>query len=236
MLNPYLRGQFGKSVIMGLAAAAGGLILMLGQSLMAHRNLGKDMSDSDQMVMQNNVPGRGSELPNRQKRAVLDLAQFQIVLDRDPFHSPYETLATVPVKAVPPPPALSQQPAVLTPKPPLPPLSVTLLGTIVIGESRKAILKDGKQEDIYSVGQAVGGGLLVTVEDDQVVIARGDEQTPLRLKSALDSGMLPVAALPASGAGQSEKLATKNKNQKAGMAVRPVVATPAMARYPQFVR
>ena len=236
MLSPQLRSRFIKSANMMLAAAAGGLVLMLGQSLMEHSGLYEGMSDLDQDVVHNDVSRQGSEPSSRLKTTTPDLAQFQIVLDRDPFHSPYETLVTVPVKAVPPPPPVSPQPTVAIPKPPLPPLSVTLLGTVVIGDDRKAILRDGKQEDIYSVGQAVGGGVLVSVDDDRVVIARGDEQTPLLLKSAMESAAAQAVVLPVSGVLLPEKLAAENKKYKVDTGVKPVVATPAMARYPKFVR
>ncbi len=100
------------------------------------------------------------------------LSDFDIVLQRDPFKRPVANPPKPPVKPI------AKRP------PPLMRLP-TLLGTIFVGEERQAILKDGKREDLYRIGQPVGGGILTKIEVDRVVITRGNHPAEILMKSAI---------------------------------------------------
>jgi len=151
-----------------------------------------------------------------------ELSEFQMIVNRDLFRGLPDNVGTVPVV-----------PAMPIPKPPLPPLSVSLSGTIVLGDERKAILKDSQREEVYGVGQAVAGGVLAAVEHNRVVIARGNERTELFLKSAMESGASTLASLPSQGLLSLEVLARKVEKKNKLVAVgKPLYATPAFARYP----
>lgn len=207
---------------MGLAVGAGGLALMLGQSLVGHWSIEESLSDSAQTVAQHEVQRKGSEPSGQPKRPMPALSDFQMIVDRDPFRGLPDNVGKVPVV-----------PTVSIPKPPLPPLSVSLSGTIVLGDERKAILKHGQQEEIYGVGQSVAGGTLTAVEGDRVVIARGGERTEVLLKSAMESEASMLASLPSQGLLVLEKVAgSSNKKPKAPAVGKPLFATPAFARYP----
>jgi type II secretory pathway component PulC len=69
-----------------------------------------------------------------------------------------------------------------TPAVPLP----ILHGTMFVGGEAKAILKERDRQDIYGVGESVGGGTLTKIEEDRVVIDLGNRQAEVMLKSALN--------------------------------------------------
>lgn len=221
MLGQRARSRFVRSVNMALVIVIGGLAVMFGQSLVEHYWLKEELSGTRQSEVQQKAQGERTEQPSRSYRSLPDLGQFQIVVDRDPFRVLLENVVSTSVKAVPPPPSI--------PKPPLPPLTITLSGTIAIGDDRKAILKDGTQEDVYSVGQVVAGGVLAAVEYDRVVIARGGEQTKLLLQSAMAGDSPMIAGRPSQGLVSA---AGDKKNNKAAAVGKPLFATPAFARYP----
>lgn len=109
------------------------------------------------------------------------LAHFDLVLERTMFRQP----PPMPVRPGPPPP------------PPAPP--PILLGTVLIGHERRAVLSDKGKANIYSVGQEVGGGVVTQIMDDRVVFKRGDVVTELTLKAPIQPGAViapPVPQLP----------------------------------------
>lgn len=108
------------------------------------------------------------------------LADFDILLKRDPFKNPFAEAGA---------PPQAEKPA--PPPPPLP----TLLGTIFVGEERKAILKDGNRAEIYTLGQAVAGGTLVEIKEDRVLIQRGGGTVEVPLKASIQE----VSSPPLSG-------------------------------------
>lgn len=217
-----------------LAAVALGVAALLGQSLLAHQSLGNAMPGLDEESGQRDAHSSVMERSGGARPSMPGLSYFQVIVDRDPFKSPQEAVASVPVKPFPA-SVVPPLPKVAVPRPPLPPLSVTLSGTIAIGDERKAILKDDKQEDLYVVGQPVASGILAVVEDDRVVIVRGNERTELRMKSAMDRTPFPLAAQGAEGKGAaSENMAvvSSEKKHRSGSLNKPMFSTPAFARYP----
>lgn len=165
------------------------------------------------------------------------VTDFQILVERDPFKNPQESVAVIALK-----PELIL-PVLPPPKVPLPPLSLSLSGTIVVGEERKAILHDGKQENLYLLGQDVGDGILETIEGDRVVILRGTERTELLMQSAIERTAPPSAAVAGgvASAQETERNAkpsdnlmvfSQEKRKKAMPLNKPMFSTPAFARYP----
>ena len=170
------------------------------------------------------------------------VTDFQMLVERDPFKNPQESLAVIALKPEPILPVLPP-PNVVVPKVPLPPLSLSLSGTIVVGEERKAILHDGKQENLYLLGEDVGGGILETIEGDRVVILRGTERTELLMQSAIERTAPPSAAVAGgvASAQETERNATpsdnltvfsQEKRKKVMPLNKPMFSTPAFARYP----
>lgn len=219
-----------------LALGALGLAVPLANSLLAHQSF-----DGQTVWQAAEAPEKphsaGIEEPRAAARPSLPpLAEFRIIVDRDPFRKLEEPVAVKPVPA----PII---PKAAVPKPPLPPLSVTLSGTVMFGDERKAILKDGKQEELYTVGQAVGGGVLAKIDDDRVVIDRGGERTVLLLRGAVESEEAPAeGAAKKTDSGQiladktsSPEGSTSVSQEKKNRPVRsnrPMFSTPAFARYP----
>lgn len=103
------------------------------------------------------------------------LAQFDILLEKNPFKQP------PPQSARPGPPA--------PPPIPLP----TLAGTILVGPERKAILNDRGKGNIYAVGQEVAGGMITEIREDRIMFKRGDTTQEIILKAAIE----PAVAAPA---------------------------------------
>lgn len=102
------------------------------------------------------------------------LAQFDVLLEKNPFKQP------------PPMPVMPLQSAAPLPLP-------TLVGTILVDSDRRAILSDKGKANIYSVGQAVAGGIITEIREDRIIFKRGDTTHELKLKAAIQA---PAAALP----------------------------------------
>lgn len=136
--------------------------------------------------------GPTAEVPKRENPAFSvrprrrPLSDFDIILKRDPFKSPVAQPPRKPIVKRPP------------PAPRLP----TLVGTIFVGEERKAILKEGKRQDIYRLGQPVAGGILTKIDLDRVVITRGKHRAEILMKSAIQDSR-PKATPPAKAASAS---------------------------------
>ena len=189
---------------------------------------GSNVSTRTQSVKESTTLMRPSKPP---------VTDFQMLVERDPFKNPQESVAVIALK---PEPIL---PVLPPPKVPLPPLSLSLSGTIVVGEERKAILHDGKQENLYLLGEDVGGGILETIEGDRVVILRGTERTELLMQSAIERTAPPSAAVAGgvASAQETERNATpsdnltvfsQEKRKKVMPLNKPMFSTPAFARYP----
>lgn len=103
------------------------------------------------------------------------LAQFDVLLEKNPFKQP-------PPMAVRPP----------VPSPPPPPLP-TLVGTILVDHERRAILSDKGKANIYTIGQEVAGGVITEIKEDRIIFKRGDTTREIILKAAIE----PAAAAPA---------------------------------------
>jgi hypothetical protein len=108
------------------------------------------------------------------------LAQFEVLLEKNPFKQP-----------PPPPPAAVRRGAPPPPPAPLP----ALVGTILVDDERRAILSDKGKSNIYSIGQEVAGGALTAISEDRVLFKRGDAVSELTLKAPIQPG----AAAPSAG-------------------------------------
>jgi hypothetical protein len=190
---------------------------------------GSNVSTRTQSVKESTTLMRPSKPP---------VTDFQMLVERDPFKNPQESVAVIALKPELILPVLPP-PNVVVPKVPLPPLALSLSGTIVVGEERKAILHDGKQENLYLLGQDVGGGILETIEGDRVVILRGTERTELLMQSAIERTAPPSAAVASAqeterNAKPSDNLMvfSQEKRKKVMPLNKPMFATPAFARYP----
>jgi type II secretory pathway component PulC len=235
-----MRGYLAKKRLMqalntALALGALGLAVPLGNSLLAHQSFDAQALLPEPEETKSHRPAVAEESRAAARLALPPLGEFQIIVARDPFRKLEEPVA---VKAAPPP-----IPRAAVPKPPLPPLSVTLSGTVMFGDERKAILKDGKQEELYMVGQSVGGGVLTRIGDDRVVIDRGGERTVLLLRGAMESADAPgegTAGPDALRQNSTEKpvsakasaSASEEKKRRPVRSNRPAISTPAFARYP----
>ena len=108
------------------------------------------------------------------------LAQFEVLLEKNPFKQP------------PPPPQKPARPG----SPPAPPAPFpALVGTILVDDDRRAILSDKGKANIYSIGQEVAGGALTAISGDRVLFKRGDAVSELTLKAPIQPG----AAVPSAG-------------------------------------
>lgn len=132
------------------------------------------------------------------------LSDFTIILERDPFKNP---VVTQPPK----------KPVVERPPPPL--RLPALLGTIFVGDERKAILKDGNHEDIYRLGQPVAGGILAKIEVDRVVIKVGKRLAQILMKSAIRESQAEAsppakAATPSRSSSRYSHLAQRSEERQ----------------------
>ncbi|MCI0407780.1 MAG: hypothetical protein L0191_04300 [Acidobacteria bacterium] len=110
------------------------------------------------------------------------LEHFDLLLDRNPFKQP-----------PPPPPARSAQNRATPPRP-LPILS----GTILVGDDWRAIVSDKGKAEIYAIGQEVGGGLIVEIKEEWILLKREDATVKVLLKAAIEPGRPPsLQAVPA---------------------------------------
>jgi hypothetical protein len=101
------------------------------------------------------------------------LAQFEVLLEKNPFKQP------------PPPRVAPDRPG--SPPPPPQPLP-TLVGTMLVDDARQAILSDKGKSNIYSIGQEVGGGVITEIKEDRIMLKRGDTTTEVLLKAAIEQG------------------------------------------------
>ncbi|MGH7412436.1 MAG: hypothetical protein ACREJ6_15445 [Candidatus Methylomirabilis sp.] len=99
------------------------------------------------------------------------LAQFDVLLEKNPFKQP------------PPVPVGARPSAPPTPPRPLP----TLSGTILVGDEWRAIVSDKGKGDIYVVGQEVGGGVITAIKEDRIVLKRGDSTVEVPLKAVIEA-------------------------------------------------
>jgi type II secretory pathway component PulC len=106
------------------------------------------------------------------------LSSFDTVLKRNPFRSPQKP---------PQPKRKVSRPARKVP-------IATLQGTVFVGKERKAILTEGRRQEIYSLGDSVSGGTLTKIEAGRVVIERGDHLAEVFLKNSVRMGRPPVNA------------------------------------------
>jgi hypothetical protein len=113
------------------------------------------------------------------------LAQFDVLLEKNPFKQP-----------PPPPPQRGVPPRLAPPPAPLP----TLVGTILVDDQRRAIVSDKGKAEIYSIGQEVAGGTLTAIREDRVLFKRGDVTSELTLRAPIQPGQAapppPPAASP----------------------------------------
>ncbi|PWB81192.1 MAG: hypothetical protein C3F08_02585 [Candidatus Methylomirabilota bacterium] len=121
------------------------------------------------------IPGATVAKPSHEAEALAynpvarpPLTQFEVLLEKNPFKQP------------PPRPA---GPAGPPPPPPIP--LPSLVGTMLVGQERKAILSDRGKASIYSVGQEVAGGMIVDIKEDRIVFKRGDTTQEIMLKAAI---------------------------------------------------
>ncbi|HSB73888.1 MAG TPA: hypothetical protein VLT62_31565 [Candidatus Methylomirabilis sp.] len=110
-----------------------------------------------------------ADAPAPLQAPVPPLSDFDDILAKDAFKSPFAAVPNLP--PAPPPP-------------PLPPLP-SLIGTIFVGEERQAILSSNNRTEIFTVGQTVAGGTLVRIEADRVAIERGSTTSEILLKTSL---------------------------------------------------
>ena len=166
-----------------LAVVALALVWVLVDSLVE----GRPLSSRQQAAGSRQGTGAGGQAaaqasegdaPQVLQSSVPPLSDFDDILAKDAFKNPF---AAVPKPPPPPPP------------PPLPPLP-QLIGTIFVGEERKAILSSNNHAEVFSLGQAVAGGTLVRIEADRVAIERGSTTSEILLKASLQQ--VPPAATP----------------------------------------
>lgn len=108
------------------------------------------------------------------------LAQFDILLERNPFKQP---------------PPMPVRPFSAPSSPPLP----TLAGTILVDHERRAILSDKGKANIYTTGQEVAGGVITEIKEDRVIFKRGETMHEIMLKAAI----APAAGQPGGQTGQT---------------------------------
>lgn len=136
------------------------------------------------------------------------VAQFDGLLEKNPFKQP-PPVPVRPLGASPPPP-------------PLP----TLVGTILVDHERRAILNDKGKANIYVIGQEVAGGTVTEIKEDRIIYKRGDTTREIMLKAAIEPAVAASAQVGAPVTGQAGVAA-----QSLGPGQSPT-ATPGIARDP----
>ena len=99
------------------------------------------------------------------------LAQFDVIVEKNPFKQP---------------PPIPQRIGLQKPVPPPAPLP-TLVGTVLVDEERRAMLSDKGKQEIYAVNQEVAGGVITEIRDDRIMYKRGDESVEIFLKVAIET-------------------------------------------------
>lgn len=113
------------------------------------------------------------------------LAQFDVLLEKNPFKQP-PPMPVRPLGAAPPPP-------------PLP----TLVGTILVDHERRAILSDKGKANIYTIGQEAAGGVIIEIKEDRIIFKRSDTTREIMLKAAIESASAAPAQASAPVADQA---------------------------------
>ena len=167
--------------------------------------------DSGQQASEEAPEAEGGD---RLRASAPPISDFDVIVQRDVFKNLLaETLRSAPAVRRPPPP------------PPLPPLP-TLVGTIFVGEERKAVLTDGSRTEIFTLGQPVAGGTLVKIEADRVTIKRGETSAEVMLRASIQqvkpSG-IPDSTIPEAG-----------ENGPQGEGSPPSVPTPPVSSAPSM--
>ena len=135
------------------------------------------------------APAPEAEPPLLRQSPLPDLSEFEIIAQKDVFKNPFAE------------PVAPRAPVALPP-PPLPPLPI-LVGTIIVGEERQAILASNGRSDLFNLGQSVAGGTIVKIEVDRVLIERGGSTATIQLKAGIQQ--MPAAeASPQVGAGSPQ--------------------------------
>lgn len=98
------------------------------------------------------------------------LAQFDVLIEKNPFKQP--------------PPQPVGRPGPVPPPTPPP----TLVGTMLVDHERKAILSHQGKANIYSVGQEVAGGTLTDIREDRVLFKLGEAISEITLKAPIQPG------------------------------------------------
>lgn len=130
-----------------------------------------------------------TEAPLFRQSSVPALSEFEILVRKDVFKNPFAEPVAPPAP-------------VALPPPPLPPLPI-LVGTIIVGEERQAVLASNNRSDLFSLGQPVAGGIIVKIEVDRVLIERGGRTATIQLKAGIQQ--LPAAeASPQVGVGSPQ--------------------------------
>ena len=110
------------------------------------------------------------------------LAQFDILVEKNPFKQP-------------PPAPVGRPGAPASPPQPLPILS----GTILVDDKWWAILSEKGKAKIYAVGQEVAGGVITEIKEDRIMLERGDSTLEVLLKGAFEFAGSSPGLGPASG-------------------------------------
>jgi len=137
------------------------------------------------------APAPEAEPPLLRQSSVPDVSEFEIIVQKDVFKNPFAE------------PVVPRAP-VAVPAPPLPPLPI-LVGTIIVGEERQAILASNNRSDLFSLGQPVAGGTIVKIEVDRVLIERGGTTATIQLKAGIQQlSTAEDSSLVGSGSPQSK--------------------------------
>ena len=177
------------NVLLGLVA-----VVLLG--LVVQLVLGLDTPDMEPQPAptepQAAVSAGEADVTPPAQRVFPSLEEFAAILRKDIFRNVLAETRVRPAVVQPPPP-------------PLPPLPV-LVGTLFVGEERKAVLNDGKRTEVRSIGDAVAGGTLTKIEKDRVVIERAGSAAEVLLRASIQAVGSPGArgaARPGIPAGES---------------------------------
>lgn len=148
-----------------------------------------------------------AEPPLPRQSPVPALSEFEVIVQKDVFKNPFAEPVAPPV------------PVVRAP-PPLPPLPI-LLGTIIVGEERQAILASNNRSDLFSLGQPVAGGTIVKIEVDRVLIERGGSTAAIQLKAGIQQ-LSAAEASPRVGSGSPQSEVPEARPAEAAPAPRAI--------------
>jgi hypothetical protein len=152
-----------------LVVLALALVYGMVQSFSVEHNRSEEAAPRAGSVRETNPAAETEGMVALLKKPSPPLSDFDVIVAKETFKNPF---AVVPRSAAPPPP------------PPLPPLP-NLIGTMFVGEERRAVMTSGDKTEIYKIGQAVAGGKIVEIEADRVSIDRNGNREVVALKAAL---------------------------------------------------